>query len=314
MRVLIIGGAGFIGSYLKDVGMNGGCTVMLADKLLMGGEYVDVRDYDTFAQLPQCDVIVNLAAEHRDDVNPISEYYRVNVDGAKNVCRFAEERGVTKIIFTSSVAIYGMTKEGEELNEASSANPFNDYGRSKLAAEEVYKQWQEKCPELRQIIIIRPTVVFGPGNRGNVYRLMKAINSKLYIRIGSGENIKSIAYVENLAQFIFFLMYSKHNLKVYNYVDKPDLKLNELEDLIAANLGVNIPKLKLPVFLALGIGFFCSCVTKITSVPLPISYIRVKKLVSSSRYASRAFEEGEFAPEYSLESALEKAIKAEFFG
>jgi nucleoside-diphosphate-sugar epimerase len=70
------------------------------------------------------------------------------------------------IIFTSTVAVYGFAKIGTE--ESGKIAPFNDYGRTKYEAEEVFKAWQAEAPEERTLVIIRPTVVFGEQNRGNV--------------------------------------------------------------------------------------------------------------------------------------------------
>ncbi len=146
------------------------------------------------------DVIISLAAEHRDDVTPKSLYYDVNVTGAENVCKVAEEKRINKIIFTSSVAVYGFALIGTD--ETGALNPFNEYGRTKMLAEEVYKKWQEKEHDKRTLVIIRPTVVFGEGNRGNVYNLLKQIASGRFVMVGNGKNVKSLAYVENVAAFI----------------------------------------------------------------------------------------------------------------
>ena len=84
-----------------------------------------------------------------------------------------DQNGVKNIIFTSSVAVYGLNKKNP--NEQRPTDPFNHYGKSKLKAEEVLREWYEKDPENRQVQIIRPTVIFGERNRGNVYNLLKQI-------------------------------------------------------------------------------------------------------------------------------------------
>ena len=120
-------------------------------------------------------VVINLAAEHRDDVSPRNLYDEVNVDGARNICEIANEMAVNKIIFTSSVAVYGFARLGT--NESGAIAPFNDYGRTKWEAEQVYRQWQSEYPENRSLVIVRPTVVFGERNRGNVFNLLRQIAS-----------------------------------------------------------------------------------------------------------------------------------------
>ena len=120
-------------------------------------------------------VIVNLAAEHRDDVRPLSLYDEVNVQGARNICTVAREKNINTIVFTSSVSVYGFALIGTD--ESGTIAPVNDYGRTKFEAEQVFKAWQSEEPFNRTLVIVRPTVVFGEQNRGNVYNLLRQIDS-----------------------------------------------------------------------------------------------------------------------------------------
>ena len=141
------------------------------------------------------------AAEHRDDVSPVSRYDDVNVLGAENICQICRERGIQKIIFTSSVAIYGFAPP--DTDESGSPEYFNDYGRTKFLAEQVYRTWLNEDPDTRTLVIIRPTVVLRI-NRGNVYNLFHQIARRRFLMIGRGDNYKSIVYVGNLAAFLDF--------------------------------------------------------------------------------------------------------------
>ena len=96
----------------------------------------DIRD-DLFGDFlhDQTKIIVLLAAEHHDDVRPTSLYYDVNVGGTKNVLNAMDEKKVNSIIFTSSVAVYGLNKKKPDENYL--PDPFNHYGKSKWQAEEV---------------------------------------------------------------------------------------------------------------------------------------------------------------------------------
>jgi nucleoside-diphosphate-sugar epimerase len=145
------------------------------------------------------DIVISFAAEHRDDVTPKSQYDDVNVTGAENVCTVCTKLGIKKIIFTSSVAVYGFAPVGTD--ETGKINYFNDYGRTKWLAEEKYRNWLKSDSE-NSLTIIRPTVIFGEQNRGNVYNLLRQIASGKFLMVGNGKNVKSMAYVENVAAFI----------------------------------------------------------------------------------------------------------------
>ena len=88
------------------------------------------------------------------------------------------------------------------LNVSGQLLPFNHYGKSKLEAESVIKDWYSQEPENRSVTIIRPTVIFGERNRGNVFNLISQICSRKFIMIGNGLNKKSMAYVGNVVAFI----------------------------------------------------------------------------------------------------------------
>ena len=147
--------------------------------------YLDVEDSNTLEQLSDIDVIINLAAVHRDDVKPLSRYDDVNVQGAINICEKARKFNINKIIFTSSVAIYGFAPTNTD--ESGEPNYFNDYGRTKYLAEGVFKEWQAEDPMARSLVIVRPTVVFGEANRGNVYNLLKQIATRRFVMFGDGK-------------------------------------------------------------------------------------------------------------------------------
>lgn len=126
-------------------------------------EMADILDVQRLTEsLAGVELVVLLAAEHRDDVTPASLYYKVNVEGMNNTLRAMENNGISRLIFTSSVAVYGLNKVNP--TEMHTIDPFNDYGRSKWQAECALQKWYGEHPSWN-INILRPTVIFGEGNR-----------------------------------------------------------------------------------------------------------------------------------------------------
>src|SRR5690606_24845982 len=131
--------------------------------------------------------------------------------------------------------VYGFAPVGTD--ETGTINYFNDYGRTKYEAEQVYRNWQKKDPETRTLVIIRPTVVFGEQNRGNDYNLLKLIASGKFAMVGNGKNVKSMADVENIAAFLEYSINFGPGVHPYNYVDKPDFNMNQLLKRVNKALG-----------------------------------------------------------------------------
>ena len=313
--IFLIGGSGFIGSKFAAQLVSKQIDFRIADKVQSEEfdhkhVFADVRsNVDLNANI--CgNVVVNLAAVHRDDITDPKEYYSTNVEGARVLCEVCEGKGINKIVFTSSVAVYGFAPGGTD--EEGVINPINEYGRTKALAEDVYREWREKDPENRSLIIVRPTVVFGEGNRGNVYNLLNQINSGAFAMIGNGKNKKSMAYVENLAAFLVKCIESDEEYAVYNYVDTPDFTMNELVSLVRGKLrgklsvGIRIPK-----FIGMMAGYTADFLSKF-GVKLPISSIRVKKFCASSEFSSAKHELDGFEAPFSLQEGLDRTLEAEF--
>ncbi|CDL84094.1 NAD-dependent epimerase/dehydratase family protein [Xenorhabdus szentirmaii] len=313
--IKLIGGSGFIGSRLATQLKIDNIPFQIIDKnkselFPEQWEYGDVTKPETlYRTLKNASIIINLAAEHKDNVKPIKLYYDVNVDGARNICKVAEQLNIKHIIFTSSVAVYGFVEN--ETDENGDYNAFNDYGKSKLEAEHIYDTWQAK--ELnRTLVTIRPTVVFGEKNRGNVYNLFRQIASGHFLMIGSGKNKKSMAYVENVAAFLKFSTNFKSGRYVFNYVDKPDFTMNQLTEVICNTLKKPKSNIHIPYSIGILGGYFFDLLSKIIGKEFPISSIRVKKFCAQTQFKSSSISETGFVPPITLEQGIANTVTTEF--
>ncbi|MDG5767483.1 NAD-dependent epimerase/dehydratase family protein [Balneolales bacterium ANBcel1] len=315
--ISLIGGAGFIGTRLAHRLRHSEKAFDILD-IATSPDFpkettrVDIRSMDALRKaVPEGSLLINLAAVHRDDVRPISLYDEVNVEGSRNICQVAREKKCETIVFTSSVAVYGFAPPGTR--EDGEIRYFNDYGRTKWLAEKVYREWQQEDPENRTLVIVRPTVVFGEQNRGNVYNLLHQIASGKFMMVGSGRNIKSMAYVENVAAFLEFAStHFKPGIHTYNYIDKPDFDMNSLVSSVRGILGMSKGEgIHLPYALGWLAGFFFDVLSRVTGKPYTVSSIRIKKFCATTRFDSSVSETG-FVPEVPMEKGLEKTVRYEF--
>lgn len=316
MKISLIGGSGFVGTRLIDLLRQSDYDLSNIDKQQSHffpeiTEIGDVRNPDSLKKkLEGSDVVVLLAAEHRDDVTPITKYYDVNVTGMQNVLVAMEANGVKRIIFTSSVAVYGLNKENP--NEEHEKDPFNHYGKSKWLAEQELEKWYKIHPDWN-INIVRPTVIFGERNRGNVYNLLKQISSGKFAMVGNGNNKKSMAYVGNIIAFIQFLIENKtEGYHVYNYIDKPDFTMNELVEHVSKVLKKHIPAIHFPYWLGMTGGYCYDVLAWITRKKLRVSSVRVKKFCATTQFDATKVQKLDFKAPYTLGEGLARTLEFEF--
>ena len=313
-KVTVVGGSGFVGTNLcrklaakqQDFEI---IDLKISNQFSEKCKIADVRDINSLRQTITGDVVVNLAAIHRDDVRDKTNYNLTNVHGAENVAIVCTEKEIDKIVFTSTVAVYGFAKSS--VDENGIINPFNEYGRTKFEAEKKLCDWQSK--RNNSLIIVRPTVIFGEGNRGNVFNLFNQIALGKFLMVGGGENKKSMAYIENVIAFLEACIATKQRYGIYNYVDTPDITTNELVKQVRKTLkNKDSVGLRIPFWAGMLLGYVCDGLAKLTGKNFPVSSIRVKKFSSSTEFKSAKSELDAFEPPFTLYDGILRTLKSEF--
>ena len=311
--ILVIGGSGFVGSRLISELNN--YEVKNLDKQISPffnniTTIADITIPNQIKFFKKFDYVILLAAEHRDDISPSKKYYDVNVHGTKNVLNKMDELGIKNLIFTSSVAVYGLNKNNPCENH--DVDPFNHYGKSKWEAEKAIKEWYDKDPKNKSVTIIRPTVIFGERNRGNVYNLLKQICSGNFLMIGSGKNKKSMAYVGNIVEFIKHTLEKQENgLHIYNYADGPNYTMNDLVSVVENKMNTSVPNIRIPYWLGLIVGYLFDFLAVVFKRKFSISSVRVKKFCATTQFNSKKVNLSFKAP-ISLKKAIEITLEKEF--
>lgn len=316
VKVFVVGGSGFIGTRLVEKLLANDYEVTIYD-IAPSTRYSDhciignVCDESALVRsMRHHDVVINLAAEHKDDITPKSLYYDTNVSGMANILSAAEINGINRIVFTSSVAVYPL----DTINptENTKPEPFNDYGKSKVQAEKLIEKWATK--QQNTYLIVRPAVVIGEGNLGNVNNLIKQINSGVFIMVGNGLNKKSMCYVGNLVEFLCQrIQFNKNEL--LNFADKPDLSSLQIVETIKSILGLSNPvidHIKVPYMLAILVATVLDGISKLLPVNLPVSRIRIRKFVADTVINVQRLQNTGFVPPTSLKLGLELMIRNNF--
>lgn len=310
-QAIIFGGAGFIGSHLAQKLVEGGkyAKVVSADIgtprfKVEGVEYITVdvrREIPTnlFDSIPAD--IFNLAAVHVTPGHPDWEYFDTNIMGAIQVCRFANAIGSNSIVFTSSISIYGPSEQ--PLDETAEPAPTSAYGRSKLAAEEIHKEWQAQHPAERRLTVVRPAVIYGFTERGNFTRLSRLLARRAFIYPGRRDTIKSCGYVKDLVESLFFMSDKNVGVVTYNFCFNERHTISEICDAFCATAGYKVPQITCPIWF-MNLAALPFEVLQNVGIKTGINRARVQKLWHSTNIVPRRLLENGYAYKYNLQSSL----------
>lgn len=229
--VLVTGASGFIGTRLVERLVANGRRVVCLDIApprikILGCDYIsaDVRLLNSLS-LPPVGEVFNLAAVHTTPGHEDHEYYDTNVFGALAVARFCEDNHVKRMVFTSSISVYGPSEEPCE--EESVLRPTSAYGKSKLMAEEICRAWLRAAPD-RKLTIARPAVVFGRGEGGNFERMAKLLCRGVFVFPGRRDTIKSCIFVDHLIDLILIGADTQANYELINGSYDPPPRIDEI--------------------------------------------------------------------------------------
>lgn len=309
-RAVVFGGAGFIGTHLLRALKNSGkyAELVSADIVVPENpvEGIDYKIADVRQKLPEdlCqypDEIYNLAAVHRTPGHETHEYYETNVSGAVNICAFARSKQVRKIVFTSSIAVYGPDEAPKV--ETTRLAPQSAYGWSKMLAEQVQQSWQQE-EDSRKLVIARPAVVFGAGEKGNFTRLASALKKGFFLYPGRKDTVKACGYVGELIGTMEFMLKRNEALSLYNFCYPHAATIEEICQSFERVGGLSKPRgvVPLPLMKLASLPFE---VLNAVGIKNGINRARIQKLVVSTNIVPAKLAGVGYEFETNLDSALE---------
>lgn len=315
--VLILGGAGFIGTHLaRQLRESGLCERIISLDIQRPQHPVPRVIYNTHdVRQPihrtidgHFDIVFNLAAIHRTPGHLDWEYYDTNVAGALNCVAFCERNDIDQIFFTSSISVYGPSEA--PLDETSPLNPNSAYGRSKMLAEQIQREWLERSPQDRQLRIVRPAVVFGQGENGNYTLLAKMLKRGIFAFPGRKDTLKAGGYVKELVRTMLFALARREAFYLYNFADRRIPTIHEICAAFAEFDGFRPPLGVVPKpALDAAAGIF----ELLNSIGFrnPMDKSRVAKLTNSTNIVPRRLILDDYPFVYSLQSAIGDWIAAD---
>lgn len=224
MKVIVTGVTGFVGKNL--------CVYL--EKHGVKVEKLSLRDTNWKQKIPRIgQAIIHLAGKAHDVLNTSDdhEYYKVNRDLTIELFSEFLDSEISDFIYFSSVkAVADIVND--VLTEDVTANPKTTYGKSKLAAEQYLLEI--KIPQGKRVLIIRPCMVHGPGNKGNLNLLYNVVKKGIPWPLAAFENRRSFLSIDNLNYLLKCILEdSKVESGVYNLADDEHLSTNDLINLIS---------------------------------------------------------------------------------
>ena len=268
MRVLITGANGFIGKAIgdqiseKNISKNAFQLYRLTNSKLKSGKVgagfkdvknaflADISDYENLIEavkIEGIDVIIHSAGlAHQFGKQAKDDFWKINVQGTENIAKLGVKLQIKHFILISSVSVYGTTQAKQSnsytssgISEDAICNPQGFYARSKLESEKVAIRI---CKENKiALTILRLATVIGEEDKGNVARLINAIDKKRFVWIGSGENLKSLIYKKDVARACLEVVGKSKGTDIFNVTAQP-VKMNEIVSQISLSLGKRVPK------------------------------------------------------------------------
>ncbi|MCO7723826.1 NAD-dependent epimerase/dehydratase family protein [Myroides odoratimimus] len=297
MKIAITGASGFVGQNLVPyLGNKEHCVHTLS-----------LRNKDWQNRIPTTtEVIIHLAGKAHDTANTSSadEYFKVNRDLTIDLFNYFIKSDAKDFFYFSSVKAVADTVEGI-LKENVIPNPYTPYGQSKQEAEQYLLN--ASLPEGKRVFIIRPCMIHGPGNKGNLNLLYKVVEKGIPWPLASFDNHRSFLSIDNLCYLVNEMMQNANVPSgVYNFSDDKALSINELVTLIAKVSN------KKPKLWHISKGFMNSIASIGDKIKLPLNSERLKKLTENYVVSNDKVKEAlgiEKLP-VSVEEGLERTIRS----
>jgi nucleoside-diphosphate-sugar epimerase len=319
MRVLVTGASGFLGSSLVRELSRSGCQVRAVVREpkrcpsfspQVETIVADIRHSLLTEEIASgCGAIVHLAAKVHaiDDSGAETDYEAVNINGTKHILDAAVRSGVNRIVFASSVKVFGEETSGC-VDETQAPDPQTAYGRSKWRAEQLVSEYAERHG--LNAVSLRLPMVYGPTKRGNLYRMIEAIDHGRFPALPRLSAVRSLLHVQNFVQAVFLCLRAPcFTRAAYIVADTEPYCVTDLYDWLRSGLGKAPPRWRIPLWV-LKAGARCGDVLQVMSGrPAPLTTVQLTKLIGSAWYSSTAItSELGYRAAYSFEKAVPELI------
>ncbi len=281
MKILITGVHGFVGTNLVKA-LSGEHTIYGLDiisptkegvRYTFGWDYLDKED-----GIPEVDAIIHLAGKAHDTKNQSAAdvYFKVNTELTKKIYDYYLKSKAKKFIFFSSVKAAADRVEGEFVDENVVPSPKGPYGESKIAAEEYIRSKEdERIKAYKETYILRPCMIHGPGNKGNLNLLYGVVKKGIPWPLGAFENKRTFTSIDNLCYIIEGLLTKNLESGIYNINDDEAVSTNELIDIICSAMGKKAHIWRIPRGLMEGVAKMGG------ALHLPLNPERLQKLTEN---------------------------------
>jgi len=319
--ILITGATGFIASHLipKLIQQDWQISATIRNPLHQlppTVEPVTISNIDGTTNwnyaLKDIDIVIHLAARAHilqdQATNPEAEFFKVNTEGTANLVKQAIQTGVKHFVFISSIGAM-TTLSDQILSENSPCQPDTPYGRSKLQAEQALISLANQTS--MTWTILRPTLVYGPGNPGNMERLIQLVNRGLPLPFASVKNRRSFVFVGNLVDAIATsLTHPKATNQTFLVSDGQDVSTLQLIHKIAYNLGRPCNVLPVPPNLLKLAGYLGDTVQYLSKRPIPLNTSTIDRLLGSLFVDSSHIQTTlNWQPPFTLDQGLEQTLQ-----
>lgn len=313
MRVVVTGATGYVGralvphlSHLGHTGVAVGRKPFVP--LPHGWTYAERTD---LLSRPQpADWLVHLEVKQHvlaPTEKDLREFEEVNVRGTIQWLEWCSAGAVRNSLYFSSIKAVNPAPADLPTDESATGPGDTPYGRSKWAAEEAVREWS-RADANRRAVIVRPAVIYGPGNQANVAAMVNAIDHKRFFLPGGGRNIKSLVSIGNVAAAVAHLLSNSGSpSETYNLVDSKSYSVRDISTLIANALGKNHTPPSIPAALLLLPAFFGDIATRL-GLPFPLTSSRLKALTEQTWFTAAKLERSGFQPPETTEVAMRKLI------
>tara|TARA_B100000886_G_scaffold338411_1_gene301176 strand:+ start:6236 stop:7180 length:945 start_codon:yes stop_codon:yes gene_type:complete len=240
LKISITGSNGFLGSRLSNFLQSKGLEVLKVQRK-KGLDIINIKDCskntDWTKALIGVDTVIHCASVvHQNKKKSFEYYYEVNVQGTESLLKQAAKIGVKNFIFISTIKVNGeFSSQQNPFTKLSSPNPKDFYAISKLLAENSIKEIARESGI--NFVIIRPTLIYGPGVKANFFKFIKLVDSGIPLPFKNVKNKRSMLFIDNICEFIFnIICKNKYLNKTYLLADRDPISISCLINILSENL------------------------------------------------------------------------------